>query len=40
LGHAQISLTLDTNSHFLQSMQEEAAVRLDELITPVAVRLQ
>jgi integrase len=32
LGHAQISLTLDTYSHVLPSMQQEAAARLDELL--------
>lgn len=31
LGHAQISLTLDTDSHVLPSMQKEAAQRLDRL---------
>jgi integrase len=40
LGHSQISMTLDTYSHVLPSMQEEAAQKIDELIIPVAVRLQ
>jgi integrase len=40
LGHSQISLTLDTYSHVLPNMQEEAAEKIDELILPVAVRLQ
>lgn len=31
LGHAQISLTLDTYSHVLPSMQQEAAGKLDRL---------
>jgi integrase len=39
LGHSQISLTLDTYSHVLPNMQEEAAEKIDELIIPVAVRL-
>lgn len=40
LGHSTISLTLDTYSHVIPSMQEEAAEKMDELLTPVAVRLQ
>jgi integrase len=40
LGHSQISLTLNTYSHVLPNMQEEAAEKLDQLITPVEVRLQ
>jgi integrase len=40
LGHSQISMTLDTYSHVLPNMQEEAAQKIDELIIPVAVRLQ
>jgi integrase len=40
LGHSQISMTLDTYSHVLPHMQEEAAEKIDELIIPVAVRLQ
>lgn len=32
LGHSQISLTLDTYSHVLPSMQEEAAAKLDTLM--------
>jgi integrase len=39
LGHSQISMTLDTYSHVLPNMQEEAAEKIDELIIPVAVRL-
>jgi integrase len=37
LGHSQISLTLDTDSHVLPNMQEEEAQKIDELIIPVAV---
>ncbi len=33
LGHSQISVTLDTYSHVLPSMQEEAAQRLDALLS-------
>ena len=37
LGHANISLTLNTYSHVLLSMQEEAAEKLDELLVPIDV---
>ena len=37
LGHSNISLTLDTYSHVLPSMQEEAADKIDELLTPINV---
>jgi hypothetical protein len=33
LGHSQISLTLDTYSHLLPGMQQEAAHKIDGLIT-------
>ena len=33
LGHSQISLTLDTYSHVIPSMQEEAVEKLDELLS-------
>ncbi len=33
LGHASITLTMDTYSHVLPGMQEESAARLDELLT-------
>jgi integrase len=39
LGHSQISLTLDTYSHVLPSMQEDAAQKLDDLVMPVAFTL-
>jgi integrase len=32
LGHSQISVTLDTYSHALPSLQAEAAEKVDELI--------
>jgi integrase len=32
LGHSQISVTLDTYSHLLPSLQAEAAEKIDELI--------
>jgi integrase len=34
LGHSQISLTLDTYSHMLPTMQLEAAGKLDRLLKP------
>lgn len=41
LGHSQISMTLDTYSHILPSLQEEAVNRLNTLFenkeNPVAV---
>ena len=39
LGHSQISVTLDTYSHVLPAMQEEAAIKIDELISPIAIDL-
>jgi integrase len=32
LGHASIKLTLDTYSHVLPSMQQEAAAKLDAVL--------
>jgi integrase len=32
LGHSQISLTLDTYSHVLPSMGQEAAAKLDAVL--------
>ena len=37
LGHSDISLTLNTYSHVIPSMQEEAAEKLDELLVPIDV---
>jgi len=37
LGHADITLTLNTYSHVLPSMQQEAAEKLDELLTSTDV---
>jgi len=36
LGHAKPSITLDVYGHLIPSMQEKAAYKIDELITPVA----
>ena len=38
LGHAQISVTLDTYSHVLPSMQREAAEKFDEMLKPKSTR--
>jgi hypothetical protein len=35
LGHAKPSITLDIYGHLIPGMQEEAALLIDELITPV-----
>jgi integrase len=40
LGHSRIAITLDTYSHVLPSLQEDAAQKLDELLTPITVDLQ
>jgi integrase len=37
LGHSDISMTLNTYSHVLPVMQDEAAEKLDELLTPIDV---
>ncbi len=37
LGHSDISLTLNTYSHVLPGMQEEAAEKMDTLLTPIDV---
>ena len=37
LGHATVSITLDTYSHVLPDMQREAAAALDGVLEPVAV---
>ncbi len=37
LGHSNISITLNTYSHVLPSMQEEMANKLDELLMPINV---
>ena len=37
LGHADISMNLNTYSHVLPVMQDEAAEKMDELLTPINV---
>lgn len=39
LGHSTISITLDTYSHVIPEMQNEVAQIMDELLSPVAVKL-
>lgn len=39
LGHSSITLTLDTYSHVLPGLQQEAAQRLDDLIVGIPVEL-
>ena len=40
LWHSDLSLTLNTYSHVMPSMQEEAAEKLDELLVPIDVSSQ
>jgi len=37
LGHSDISMTLNTYSHVLPVMQDEAAEKLDDLLTPINI---
>jgi integrase len=39
LGHSSISLTLDTYSHVIPSMQQDIADKLDEILAPIPVDL-
>ncbi len=39
LGHSDISLTLNTYSHVMPGMQEEAADKIDDLMTLIPVNL-
>lgn len=39
LGHARASITLDVYGHLIPSMQSEVAELIDDLVTPVAVKL-
>lgn len=39
LGHSQISLTLDTYSHVLPSMDEDAASQVDDVLSPTTNKL-
>lgn len=37
LGHSDISLTLNTFSHVLPSIQKEAAEKMDEILVPIEI---
>ncbi|MCJ7583660.1 MAG: site-specific integrase, partial [Anaerolineales bacterium] len=37
LGHSDVSLTLNTYSHVLPSLQEDAAEKMDEILVPIEV---
>jgi len=39
-GHSKASVTTDVYGHSLDGAQEEAAVKIEELVTPIAVKLQ
>jgi integrase len=39
LGHSKVSITLDTYGHLLPGMQQESANFIDNLITPIPVKL-
>ena len=39
LGHSKVSITLDTYGHLLPGMQQESADFIDNLITPIPVKL-
>ncbi len=39
LGHSKVSVTLDTYGHLLPGMEQETANFIDELITPIEVKL-
>lgn len=40
LGHAQINLTLDTYSHVLPTMQDEAAAKMNDILTTARSKKQ
>jgi len=39
-GHSKASITTDTYGHSISTSEQEAAARIEEMITPVAVKLQ
>ena len=39
-GHSKASVTTDTYGHSLGHSESEAAERIEELLTPIAVKLQ
>ena len=40
LGHSKPSITMDVYGHYLPGMQSTAAALMDEIATPIAVKLQ
>ena len=40
LGHARTSITMDVYGHLIPSMQAKAAELIDELVTPIEVKLE
>jgi len=40
LGHSKPSVTLDIYGHYLPGMQVQAASLMDELVTPIPIKLQ
>jgi hypothetical protein len=39
LGHSRVSITLETYGHLIPELQGEAADLLDELVTPIGIKL-
>jgi integrase len=39
LGHSRVSITLDIYGHLIPEMQNEAAEMIDDLITPIEVKI-
>ena len=37
LGHSDVTLTLNTYSHVMPSMQDDAAEKLDQLLVPMKI---
>jgi len=40
LGHSTIQKTMDTYLHVLPSMQNEVALKMDEIFTPIPVQIE
>ena len=40
LGHAQPSITLDVYGHLIPDEQQEAALLIDELLTPIQIKIE
>ena len=40
LGHSKPSVTLDIYGHYLPGMQEQAAILMDDLVTPIETKWQ